>query len=100
MKEVQNDTVHDNDRDDSRWNSLLTILLVPLAIIGIGWGIWNAFSNQSTQNGVNSTGVETGVGGGPGVSATVTSAPTLTITPTVTVSPKPTETIPTSMPGY
>lgn len=83
---VDNPYYHEEVTYDSKnenWSGLLSLMLVPVFILLVGWGVITTFQlpkmNENGSSDQNS--FQIGIGGGPGGRVTPNKVPTLTITP-------------------
>lgn len=77
------EVTYDSKREN--WSGLTSLLLIPLFIMLVGWGVVSTFRLPVRNDvggpgpGQNNSGI--GIGGGPGTSVTPYKVPTISISP-------------------
>ncbi len=74
---------HEKMTFDSRqenWSGVFSLLLIPLFIMLVGWGVVTTFKLPARNDGSHN-GIESGIGGGSSTSIKPYNVPSITITP-------------------
>jgi hypothetical protein len=75
------------DSKNENWSGLMSLLLVPVFILLVGWGVVTTFQlpkNAAGGNANDDNNFQIGVGGGPGEQTTPYKVPSITISPVPT----------------